>query len=193
MTRVIGLDTGGTYTDAALVDTDGGRVVATGKALTTRDDLSIGVGGAICRILDNYDGDASDMGARLASCALSVSKPGRYGIIVGGETTVKLDANSGIGGRAQEVALTTAIAFAADAKSAPANWAVLVGGTDGRDGPCDAAGAILTSDDALDISKAKAALKAHDCYPFLHQAGQLLMTGGTGTNLGDLAIILFER
>ena len=141
----------------------------------------------------DLDGDASDMGARLASCALSVSKPGRYGIIVGGETTVKLDANSGIGGRAQEVALTTAIAFAADAMSAPANWAVLVGGTDGRDGPCDAAGAILTSDDALDISKAKAALKAHDCYPFLQQAGQLLMTGGTGTNLGDLAIILFER
>ena len=141
----------------------------------------------------DLDGDASDMGARLANCVFSVTRPGHYGIIVGGETTVKLDATSGIGGRAQEVALTTAIAFAADAMSAPANWAVLVGGTDGRDGPCDAAGAILTSDDALDISKAKAALKAHDCYPFLQQAGQLLMTGGTGTNLGDLAIILFER
>ena len=141
----------------------------------------------------DLDGDASDMGARLANCVFSITRPGYYGIIVGGETTVKLDATSGIGGRAQEVALTTAIAFVADAMSAPANWAVLVGGTDGRDGPCDAAGAILTSDDALDISKARAALKAHDCYPFLQQAGQLLMTGGTGTNLGDLAIILFAR
>ena len=58
MTLVIGLDTGGTYTDAALVDTADGRVLATGKALTTRDDLSVGVGGAIRRILDIYDGKA---------------------------------------------------------------------------------------------------------------------------------------
>ena len=140
----------------------------------------------------DLDGDASDMGERLAACVKSVTKPGHYGIIVGGETTVKLDASSGIGGRAQEVALTTAIAFA-EAGKAPTDWAVLVGGTDGRDGPCDAAGAILTSDDALDIAKAKAALHAHDCYPYLQQTGQLIMTGGTGTNLGDLAIILFTR
>ena len=140
----------------------------------------------------DLDGDASDMGERLAACVQSVTKPGHYGIIVGGETTVKLDASSGIGGRAQEVALTTVIAFA-EAGKAPTDWAVLVGGTDGRDGPCDAAGAILTSDDALDIAKAKAALHAHDCYPYLQQTGQLIMTGGTGTNLGDLAIILFTR
>ena len=73
MTRVIGLDTGGTYTDAALVDTDAGRVVATGKALTTRDDLSIGVGGAIRRILDNYDGDASDIGLISLSTTLATN------------------------------------------------------------------------------------------------------------------------
>lgn len=141
----------------------------------------------------DLDGDASEMGARLAACALAITAPGHYGIVVGGETTVKLDAGSGIGGRAQEVALTTAIAFAENSGTAPLTWAVLVAGTDGRDGPCDAAGAILTSDDALDISKAKAALQAHDCYPYLHETGQLVMTGGTGTNLGDLAIILFTR
>ncbi len=73
MTRVIGLDTGGTYTDAALVDTDAGRVVATGKALTTRDDLSIGVGGAIRRILDNYDGDASEIGLISLSTTLATN------------------------------------------------------------------------------------------------------------------------
>ena len=50
MTLVIGLDTGGTYTDAALLDTATGTVRATGKSLTTRDDLSIGVGGAIRRV-----------------------------------------------------------------------------------------------------------------------------------------------
>lgn len=141
----------------------------------------------------DLDGDASIMGERLAACVKSVSKPGHYGIIVGGETTVTLTASSGVGGRAQEVALTTAIALAAERAAAPSEWAVLVGGTDGRDGPCDAAGALLTSDDALDIAKAKAALAAHDCYPFLQASGQLVMTGGTGTNLGDLAIIRFTR
>ena len=141
----------------------------------------------------DLDGDAGEMGLRLAACVQSVSKSGHYGIIVGGETTVKLDASSGIGGRAQEVALTTAIALAADSVSVPSSWSILVGGTDGRDGPCDAAGAILTSNDDLDIAKAKLALKAHDCYPFLKASGQLVMTGGTGTNLGDLAIILFNR
>jgi glycerate 2-kinase len=147
------------------------------------------------KIIDapDLDGDAAQMGKRLADCALSVTKPGHYGIVVGGETTVKLDATSGIGGRAQEVALTAAIALGADANSAPLNWTVLVGGTDGRDGPCDAAGAIVTSHDMLDIPNAKIALQAHDCYPFLKASGQLVTTGGTGTNLGDLAIILFSR
>ena len=61
MTLVIGLDTGGTYTDAALLDVAGGRVLATCKALTTRDDLSIGLSGAIAKILQAYDGPASEI------------------------------------------------------------------------------------------------------------------------------------
>ena len=56
MTLIIGLDTGGTYTDAALLDVAGGCVLATSKSLTTRDDLSIGVGGAIDKILQVFDG-----------------------------------------------------------------------------------------------------------------------------------------
>ena len=72
MTLVIGLDTGGTYTDAALVDTADGRVLATGKALTTRDDLSVGVGGAIRRILDIYDGKASDIVLRCPPAERSI-------------------------------------------------------------------------------------------------------------------------
>ena len=46
------MDTGGTYTDAALLDTADGRVLATGKALTTREDLSIGLCGAIAKVLE---------------------------------------------------------------------------------------------------------------------------------------------
>ncbi len=73
MTFVIGLDTGGTYTDAALVDTADSRVLAAGKALTTRDDLSVGVGGAIRRILDIYDGEASDIGLISLSTTLATN------------------------------------------------------------------------------------------------------------------------
>jgi len=73
MTLVIGLDTGGTYTDAALLDTDAGTVRATGKSLTTRDDLSIGVGGAIRRVLENFDGDAGDIGLVSLSTTLATN------------------------------------------------------------------------------------------------------------------------
>ena len=73
MTLVIGLDTGGTYTDAALLDAAGGRVLATGKSLTTRDDLSIGLGGAIAKILQDFDGPASDIGMVSLSTTLATN------------------------------------------------------------------------------------------------------------------------
>ena len=67
MTLVIGLDTGGTFTDAALLDTAAGTVLATGKALTTRHDLSTGAGGVIQRVLDNFEGKAADIGQALST------------------------------------------------------------------------------------------------------------------------------
>ena len=73
MTLVIGLDTGGTYTDAALLDTATGTVRATGKSLTTRDDLSIGVGGAIRRVLEDFDGSAADIGLISLSTTLATN------------------------------------------------------------------------------------------------------------------------
>ena len=87
MTLVIGLDTGGTYTDAALLDTATGNVRATGKSLTTRDDLSIGVGGAICRVLEDFDGSAADIGlvslsTTLATNAVVEGVGGRVGLLM---------------------------------------------------------------------------------------------------------------
>ena len=73
MTLVIGLDTGGTYTDAALLDTATGTIRATGKSLTTRDDLSIGVGGAIRRVLEDFDGSAADIGLISLSTTLATN------------------------------------------------------------------------------------------------------------------------
>ena len=87
MTLVIGLDTGGTYTDAALLDTATGTVRATGKSLTTRDDLSIGVGGAIRRVLEDFDGSAADIGlvslsTTLATNAVVEGVGGRVGLLM---------------------------------------------------------------------------------------------------------------
>ena len=87
MTLVIGLDTGGTYTDAALLDAAGGSVLATGKSLTTRDDLSIGLGGAIAKILQAFDGSASDIGlvslsTTLATNAVVEGVGGRVGLFM---------------------------------------------------------------------------------------------------------------
>ena len=87
MTLVIGLDTGGTYTDAALLDTISGSVLATGKSLTTRDDLSIGVGEAISKILRAFDCSASDIGmvslsTTLATNAVVEGVGGRIGLIM---------------------------------------------------------------------------------------------------------------
>ena len=73
MTLVIGLDTGGTFTDAALLDTATGTVCATGKSLTTRDDLSIGVGGAIRRVIEGFEGDAADIGLVSLSTTLATN------------------------------------------------------------------------------------------------------------------------
>jgi N-methylhydantoinase A/oxoprolinase/acetone carboxylase beta subunit len=98
MSLVIGLDTGGTYTDAALLDAANGRVLATGKALTTREDLSIGLGGAIARVLDAYaagggqtgrtgGGEPADIGlvslsTTLATNAVVEGVGGRVGLVM---------------------------------------------------------------------------------------------------------------
>ena len=87
MTLVIGLDTGGTYTDAALLDTAAGTVRATGKSLTTRDDLSIGVGGAIRRVLEDFDGSAANidlvsLSTTLATNAVVEGVGGRVGLLM---------------------------------------------------------------------------------------------------------------
>ena len=73
MTLVIGLDTGGTFTDAALLDSAAGTVLGTGKSLTTREDLSIGVGGAIARVLESFDGAPGDIGLVSLSTTLATN------------------------------------------------------------------------------------------------------------------------
>ena len=69
-------------------------------------------------------------------------------------------------------------------------WAILSAGTDGRDGPTDAAGAIITSKSKINVSEAIESLNNNDSYNFLDKYKLLFKTGGTNTNLGDLVFIL---
>ena len=94
MTIVIGLDTGGTYTDAALFDVDQSVVRTTGKALTTREDLSIGLGAAIAEVLGAYDGTPDDiqlisLSTTLATNAVVEGVGGRVGLFMIGFTSKK--------------------------------------------------------------------------------------------------------
>lgn len=110
-------------------------------------------------------------------------------IISGGETTVTLR-GKGHGGRNQEFCLAAAL----DMKDLPPRVVILSGGTDGNDGPTDAAGAII---DPLTVTRgrangliASAYLENNDAYHFLEQTEDLLKTGPTNTNVMDVRLIL---
>ena len=115
-------------------------------------------------------------------------------LLSGGETTVDLGAHPGKGGRNQEFALATWLELPADAQ---ARCTVLAGGTDGEDGPTDAAGAIVDAETWREAKtqnlSGEAALAAHNAYPFLDRAGSLLRTGLTETNVMDLRVILLSK
>jgi hydroxypyruvate reductase len=115
----------------------------------------------------------------------------------GGETTVALDGTTepGLGGRAQELALAAAQVLHEQGARAR-GITILSAGTDGRDGPTDAAGAIVDSRTWSRIALAgldpRRALDAHDATPALDAAGALLRTGMTGTNVNDVVIALVD-
>jgi hydroxypyruvate reductase len=115
----------------------------------------------------------------------------RLAMISSGETTVALPPdNRGRGGRNQEFALAAALAMTA----LRGEWVFASVGTDGIDGPTDAAGAIADSS-TLERAIAAgldptAALASHDSYPFFQRLSDLVVTGPTGTNVGDLQIFV---
>ena len=112
-------------------------------------------------------------------------------ILLGGETTVTLGDHPGKGGRNQEFVLASFDALAlVDAPAALAS-----AGTDGIDGPTDAAGAVADTASrsraaALGLGPVSPALDANDSHPYLDALGDLIRTGQTGTNVGDLQIFL---
>ena len=138
-------------------------------------------------------GEASATGASVAAkllynCARK-SEPQPSCTIWGGETTVALgQAPTGLGGRCQELALAAARVL----EGAPVGTALLAAGTDGRDGPTDAAGAIVDGSTWSAILRSgrnpTRDLATHDAYHALDAVGVLLRPGLTGTNVMDVVI-----
>ena len=134
-------------------------------------------------------GEASLIGSQLADSIIKTINKDKSLSIFGGETTVTVKNSYGKGGRSQELALSFAISMNKNYnKKKP--WAILSAGTDGRDGPTDAAGAIITSNSKINIPDAIKSLHKNDSYNFLNKNKLLFKTGGTNTNLGDLVFIL---
>jgi glycerate-2-kinase len=141
---------------------------------------------------DQLQGDVQDVAEYLVDCALKFSadtdevKP--VCLLFGGETTVKMT-GKGKGGRNQHLALSVAAIL----KDKP-GITILCSGTDGNDGPTNAAGAVVDSEtvtaallDNLDPFKY---LEGFDSYNFFRKAGGQIITGPTMTNVMDIIVVL---
>jgi glycerate-2-kinase len=151
-----------------------------------------------CILSTTLAGEASQAGAcfSLLSKEIDTGKSGPLkpaAIISGGETIVTIR-GKGKGGRNQEMALAFAINLHRLYPRGPRNIFFLSAGTDGSDGPTDAAGAFVTPklmERMKDISaKAKACLEGNDSYHFFRDTGHLFTTGPTYTNVCDIQILI---
>lgn len=139
-------------------------------------------------VSDALEGDVADAAEFVLQAASQARGKGPMALIFGGETTVVLRGD-GRGGRNQELALR--VAMAAKNHELPENWLFLSGGTDGRDGPTDAAGGIVGPETADAIgADAETLLANNDSYEALRRAGALLITAATGTNVADVQVFL---
>ena len=135
---------------------------------------------------------AREAGSFLASVAKSHENSGRsLAFLAGGETVVRLT-GSGLGGRNQELALAAAPGIAG-----MKDTVVFSVGSDGTDGPTDAAGGMV--DGQTEEKLTKAGLSVHqvlgdnDAYHALERVGGLIHTGPTGTNVNDVGVVLLKR
>jgi len=143
------------------------------------------------------EGPAEDVGRHLAEMALSMrDRPGPNCLVSGGEPVVTLvdESRRGSGGRNQQLVLAALQRLADDGAQ---RIALISGGTDGEDGPTDAAGAIL---DAAILASALERnldpadyLGRNDAYHFFQPLGALIKTGPTHTNVCDVRVVLVDR
>lgn len=143
-------------------------------------------------LTDQLSCEAREAGAFLAAIARShQSSKKSLAFLAGGETVVHLTGN-GKGGRNQELALA-----AADGIAGLDGTAIFSVGSDGTDGPTDAAGGYCDGETKDKLAEAGIdiyqVLQENDAYHALKQCGGLIMTGATGTNVNDVAVVLIRR
>ena len=139
-------------------------------------------------LTDSMQGEAGEEGKRISSLADSPDYERPFALIAGGETVVKVTGD-GLGGRNQELALSAAGIL--DGKEDVLLFSL---GSDGTDGPTDAAGGIVDGRTAgrlralgIDMEDV---LRRNDAYHALRAADGLLLTGATGTNVNDVTVLL---
>jgi glycerate-2-kinase len=143
--------------------------------------------------------EAETIGWRLAVEAVGLWQAARDGrrplaIIEGGEATVRVPADHGTGGRNQQTVIAAMDCIGSSGGPWPEGLLIASVGTDGEDGPTDAAGgysdaAIATLAIAHDLDVTSAAMRC-DAYPLLNAVGGLIRTGPSGTNVADVRIVL---
>jgi hydroxypyruvate reductase len=150
----------------------------------------------IASVNSSLTGDAATVGRELVCTARKDQgiKPACF--LLGGETTVTVTGN-GKGGRNQQMALSALLEMETNTEQDFSNAiSFLSAGTDGTDGPTDAAGAIA-DDQVLSIADemkldAQKYLDDNDAYHFFEQTGGLFITGATQTNVMDLVVMIVE-
>ena len=150
-----------------------------------------GLGYTPILLTDQLCCQAKEAGSFMASILKTHAGEGKaLAYIAGGETVVKLTGH-GLGGRNQELALAAAAGI-----SGMKNAAVFSVGSDGTDGPCDAAGGYTDGDTCAELLAhgltVDAVLQDNDAYHALQKTGGLIMTGPTGTNVNDVAVALIR-
>jgi len=163
------------------------------KACATAMEEASRLGYSPFSLTTHLEGEAREVGLLFASAAKSAlagssSLRRPCALVAGGETVVRVR-GKGRGGRNQELALSFALSV-----EGLEGVALLSLGTDGTDGPTDAAGAVVDGGTARRIREAgldpQALLEDNDSYRALQAAGDLLFTGPTGTNVNDVVVLL---
>ena len=169
------------------------RVTGSVRALCDAAEQAAQTLGYRCiRLTDCLNCEAREAGRFLAAVARTHASPSEpLAFLAGGETVVHLT-GAGRGGRNQELALA-----AAEGLTGLTEAAVFSFGSDGSDGPTDAAGGLVDQDSFAALRAAGLdpadVLRRNDAYPALERIGGLIRTGPTGTNVNDLAMLLLPR
>ncbi|EMJ90066.1 DUF4147 domain-containing protein [Leptospira meyeri] len=153
------------------------------------------IGYEVKTISDSWDSSSESTAKKIVSELFGVETNGKkQAILLGGELVCPVY-GTGLGGRNQETALRVAILT--EYAHLERDWLFLSCGTDGTDGPTDAAGGIVGPGFAKKMKEKgwdpKKELLNSNSYPILKDMGALLFTGATGTNVNDLLILLLAE